>query len=74
MKKKEIIIFTGSHEPITYTIVSSSGNVSRTTNYIEGVVTLIQRRYEEHLLNGLKNGMRHLCRTYLSNMSWCKTE
>ena len=41
------IIFTGSHEPITYTIVSSSGNVSRTTNYIEGVVTLIQRRYEE---------------------------
>ena len=41
------IIFTGSHDPITYTIVSSSGNVSRTTNYIEGVVTLIQRRYEE---------------------------
>lgn len=46
--KKELkYILEGSDKPITYQIVSSSGNVSQTTKYIEGVKTLIARRYEE---------------------------
>ncbi|MCD7840171.1 MAG: excinuclease ABC subunit UvrA [Erysipelotrichaceae bacterium] len=46
--KKELnIILKGSDRPISYTITSSSGNVSKTTKYIEGVKTLIARRYEE---------------------------
>ena len=46
--KKELnYILIGSDKPITYTIQSSSGNISKTTKYIEGVKTLIQRRYEE---------------------------
>lgn len=46
--KKELqIILKGSDRPITYTIQSSSGNVSQTTKFIEGVKTLIERRYEE---------------------------
>ncbi len=46
--KKELnIILKGSDKPISYTITSSSGNVSKTTKYIEGVKTLIARRYEE---------------------------
>lgn len=40
-------ILVGSDKPISYTIESSSGNVSKTTKYIEGVRTLIARRYEE---------------------------
>ena len=46
-KKEMEIIMIGSREPITYTITSSSGNVNKTTKVIEGVKTLIQRRYEE---------------------------
>lgn len=46
--KKELkVIFEGSTEPITYKITSSSGNVNTTTKYIEGVKTLITRRFEE---------------------------
>lgn len=46
--KKELnIILRGSDRPISYTITSSSGNVSKTTKFIEGVKTLIERRYEE---------------------------
>lgn len=46
--KKELnVIFRGSDHPITYTIESSSGNVSKTTKFIEGIKTLIERRYEE---------------------------
>ncbi len=46
--KKELdIIFYGSKEPISYEITSSSGNVSKSTRYIEGVKTLIARRYVE---------------------------
>ncbi len=46
-KKEMNVIMIGSDRPISYTIVSSSGNVSSTTKRIEGVKTLIQRRYEE---------------------------
>lgn len=46
--KKELdIIMLGSDKPISYTITSSSGNVNKTTRVIEGVKTLIERRYEE---------------------------
>jgi len=46
--KKELnIILRGSDRPISYTIQSSSGNISHTTKVIEGVKTLIERRYEE---------------------------
>lgn len=46
-KKEMKYILDGSDKPISYEIVSGSGNVSRTTKYIEGVKTLIARRYEE---------------------------
>ncbi|WP_455579645.1 excinuclease ABC subunit UvrA [Faecalibacillus intestinalis] len=46
-KQELSYIFDGSREPISYEIVSDSGNVSRTTKFIEGVRTLIARRYEE---------------------------
>lgn len=46
-KKEMRIILEGSDRPISYEIVSSSGNVNRTTKYIEGVKTLIERRYQE---------------------------
>lgn len=46
--KKELkIIFEGSSKSFRYQLVSSSGNVSSTTKPIEGVKTLIQRRFEE---------------------------
>ena len=40
-------ILYGSTEPISYQIVSDSGNINKTTKYIEGIKTLIARRYEE---------------------------
>lgn len=46
-KQELSYILNGSREPISYEIVSDSGNVSRTTKFIEGVRTLIARRYEE---------------------------
>ena len=46
-KQELSYILDGSREPISYEIVSDNGNVSRTTKFIEGVRTLIARRYEE---------------------------
>lgn len=46
-KQELSYILDSSREPISYEIVSDSGNVSRTTKFIEGVRTLIARRYEE---------------------------
>jgi len=46
--KKELkIILEGSDRPISYEIVSSSGNVNRNTKFIEGVKTIIERRFVE---------------------------
>lgn len=46
MSKKEMdIILNGSDKPLKYTIETSSGNYNR-NEYIEGVKTLIERRYE----------------------------
>lgn len=48
MTKKEMdIICFGAREPITYTITSKSGNSYQKTEFIEGVCTLIERRYVE---------------------------
>lgn len=46
-KKEMNYILNGSTEPISYEIVSDSGNVNKTTKFIEGIQTLISRRYEE---------------------------
>lgn len=46
-KKEKKIIFVGSDKPISYTIESASGNINKTTGYIEGVKTLIARRFVE---------------------------
>lgn len=46
-KQEKRIIFIGSDEEISYEIVSSNGRVTKTTKYIEGVKTLIARRYQE---------------------------
>lgn len=46
-KKEMDIILYGSDRPISYELVSSSGNVNKNTKYIEGLKTLIERRYEE---------------------------
>lgn len=46
-KQELSYILDGSREPISYQIVSDSGNVSKTTKFIEGVRTLIARRFEE---------------------------
>ncbi len=46
--KKELdIILYGSDEPFSYTIESRSGNISHKTGFVEGAVTLIERRYAE---------------------------
>ena len=46
-KKEMKIILEGSDRPISYEIVSSSGNVNRNTKFIEGVKTIIERRFVE---------------------------
>lgn len=46
--KKELdIVLYGSKDLITYTIYSKSGNMAKKTEFIEGVCTLIERRYME---------------------------
>lgn len=48
MTKKEMdIILHGSHDLISYKLESRSGNVLKKTEFIEGVSTLIERRYME---------------------------
>ena len=48
MTKKEMdIILHGSTDLISYKLVSRSGNVLKKTEFIEGVSTLIERRYME---------------------------
>ena len=48
LTKKELeIIMYCSDRPISYSITSSSGNVSHTTKYIEGMKPFLERRFEE---------------------------
>ena len=46
-KKEQKIILVGSDRPIHYHMTTSSGNHYERTEFIEGVQTLIQRRYFE---------------------------
>ncbi len=41
------LVLYGSDEPISYSITSRSGVTKKTTGFIEGAVTLIERRYIE---------------------------
>ena len=48
LSKKELdILLYGSKDLITYHIYSKSGNMTKKTEFIEGVCTLIERRYME---------------------------
>lgn len=48
MKKQELdIILFGSKDLISYRLASRSGNIMKKTEFIEGVCTLIERRYME---------------------------
>ncbi len=56
MSKKDLdIILNGSKEPIQYTIESRSGNTFKKTDFIEGVKTLIERRYNETTSNMMRD-------------------
>lgn len=46
-KKEMDYLLNGSKDLITYQIYSKSGNVNKRTEFIEGVCTLIERRYME---------------------------
>lgn len=46
-KEEKDIILYGSKEPISYSITSRGGVTKTTTDYVEGVVTLIERRFNE---------------------------
>jgi len=46
-KKEMDLILYGSDEPISYSITSRGGITKNTTGFVEGVLTLIERRYME---------------------------
>ncbi len=50
-EEEKEIIFIGSKEPITYTVTSANGTTVRKSKNIEGVATLIERRYKETTSN-----------------------
>ncbi|MDH6603874.1 excinuclease ABC subunit A [Bacilli bacterium PM5-9] len=67
-KKEMRIILEGSDKPIKYTIKSSSGNVFSRTDYLEGVKTLIERRYATTTSEGARDWYKtfmaeHTCTT-----------
>ena len=48
LSKRELdLILYGSDEPLEYNYVSNNGNTRQTTDYFEGVVTNLERRYIE---------------------------
>ena len=48
LSKKELdIILYGSLEPLEFNYVSNNGNTRKTTDYFEGIVTNLERRYIE---------------------------
>lgn len=62
------IILDGSLEPIKYTLETSSGNTLTKTDYIEGVSTLIERRYA----TTTSEASRDWYKTFMSEHT-CKT-
>jgi excinuclease ABC subunit A len=67
-KKEMDIILYGSKEPISYSITSRGGITRTTTEYVEGVVTLIERRFVETTSAFAKD----LYATYMSELE-CST-
>lgn len=53
-KKEKDLIFNGSKEMISYEVISSGGICYRKKNYIEGLKSLILRRYNETSSSGAK--------------------
>ena len=53
-KKQQKIIMLGSEEPITVRLYASSGSMVEKTTILEGVGTLIERRYHETFSPGRK--------------------
>jgi len=49
--EEKAILFVGSKEPIEYEITSVNGTTMKRKKYIEGVATLIERRYKETTSN-----------------------
>lgn len=48
LTKEELnIILYGSNEPLTFNYKSKNGNTRKTTNYYEGIITNLERRYIE---------------------------
>ena len=48
LKKKELdLILYGSNEPLEFNYVSSNGNTRKTTDYFEGIINNLERRYIE---------------------------
>ena len=48
LKKNELdLIFYGSKEPLEFNYVSSNGNTRKTTDYYEGIINNLERRYIE---------------------------
>lgn len=56
-EEQEIILY-GSKEPIEHVIYSNSGNVYHKNSYLEGVKTLLERRYAETTSQGAKEWYR----------------
>lgn len=50
-KKEWDIVLNGSHTPISFTLYSRSGSVHTKRDYIEGIKTLIERRFQETTSN-----------------------
>ncbi|MCR5066831.1 MAG: excinuclease ABC subunit UvrA [Erysipelotrichaceae bacterium] len=46
-KREMDIILYGSDEPISYSITSRGGTTRKSTSFVEGVISLIERRYVE---------------------------
>ena len=48
LKKSELdLIFYGSKEPLEFNYVASNGNTRKTTDYFEGIINNLERRYIE---------------------------
>ncbi|MEG0366085.1 MAG: excinuclease ABC subunit UvrA, partial [Coprobacillus sp.] len=73
MTKKEMkILLEGSPEPVVYEITTSSGNVFKKNNILEGAKTLIERRYANTSSNGSREWYasfmsEHTCPTCLGS-------
>ncbi len=68
--EEQDIVLNGSKEPIKYAIHTRGNNTYQKTQYIEGVATLIERRYMETT----SNAARDYYNSYLSDFTCPKCE